>query len=639
MRLLVANRGEIARRVFRTAKDLGWSTVAFYATPDADAAFVHEADVAVHIGGADLADSYLNQDAILENCARHGVTAIHPGYGFLSENAEFARRVIDAGITWVGPHAEAIASMGSKIDARAIAEAAGVPLILGFGDAEQQDDERLAAEAQRIGYPILVKAAAGGGGKGIRIAHSPAEFAGALSEARTEASRSFGDDAVIVERYIERPRHVEVQIIGDQNGTVLELGTRDCSIQRRYQKLMEEAPAPNLARETDRGLREAAVKLGRAMGYDNAGTVEFVVDAETGDYFFLEVNTRLQVEHPVTEAVTGLDLVELQLWAATGNPLPLSQEDISLEGHAIEVRINAEDPANDYAPQTGRVEILEIPDHREGVRWDGAFDGRGEITPYYDSMVAKLIVASSDREGALAKLRSVLDQSLIGPLRTNTGLHRWLADQPDVVDATMTTRFLDENPPPSPPPFLESRDIAGALVREAAVSDVGPWGQLPSFRSTLHTRRFDTILRDGAGDLHEFVAAAGADERVGVYDAGTGVVVVNTDGPTLSYEAVDRIDAWAPDAGHAGGAAGDVVAPFPAVVVETPVSPGQHVAAGDTVIVVEAMKMLHSLTAPGPGDVDEIRVGVGDAVEQNQTLVTFVAAANTPSPDQDREDQ
>ena len=263
----------------------------------------------------------------------------------------------------------------------------------------------------------------------------------------------------------------------------------------------------------------------------------------------------------------------------------------------------------------------------------------GEITPYYDSMIAKLIVASSDREGALAKLRSVLDQSLIGPLRTNTGLHRWLADQPDVVDATMTTRFLDENPPPSPPPFLESRDIAGALVRDAAESDVGPWGRLPSFRSTLHTRRFDTILRDGDGELHEFAAAASAEDRIGVYDAETGVVAVNTDGHTLSYEAVDRIDAWAPDAGSAGGAAGDVVAPFPAVVVETPVSPGQHVAAGDTVIVVEAMKMLHSLTAPGPGGVDEIRVGVGDAVEQNQTLVTFVTAPDTPSPEQDRENQ
>ena len=634
MKLLVANRGEIARRVFRTAKDLGWSTIACYATPDAEAAFVQEADGAFHIGGADLADSYLNQDKILDACARHGVTAIHPGYGFLSENATFARRVIDAGITWVGPHPDAIASMGSKIDARAIAEAAGVPLIPGFGDAEQQGDDRLAAEAERIGYPILVKAAAGGGGKGIRIAHSPADFAGALSEARTEASRSFGDDAVIVERYIERPRHVEVQIIGDQNGTVLELGTRDCSIQRRYQKLMEEAPAPNLPVTTDRGLRDAALKLGRAMGYDNAGTVEFVVDAETGDYFFLEVNTRLQVEHPVTEAVTGLDLVELQLWAATGNPLPIGQDDITIEGHAIEVRINAEDPANDYAPQTGRVEILEVPDHREGVRWDGAFDGRGEISPYYDSMIAKLIVSSSDREGALAKLRSGLDQSLIGPLKTNMGLHRWLADQTDVVEATMTTRFLDENPPPNPPLNLDGRDIAGALVHEAAETDAGPWGRLPGFRSTLHDRRFDTILRDSEGELHEFVASATSADRVGVYDDETGVVCVNTDGHTLSYQVVDRSEAWAPDSGSAGGAAGDVAAPFPAVVVEIPVSSGDHVAGGDTVIVVEAMKMLHSLTAPGPGDVDEVRVAVGDAVEQNQTLVTFVTAPLSTGDDQ-----
>ena len=624
MRLLVANRGEIARRIFRTAADLGWSTMAVYATPDADAAFVQEADVAAPIGSADLADSYLNQDKILEAAAEFRATAIHPGYGFLSENADFARRVIETGIIWVGPHPDAIASMGSKIDARAIAEAAGVPLIPGFGDVEHQDNDRLISEAERIGYPILVKAAAGGGGKGIRIANSPAEFPAALNDARTEASRSFGDDAVIVERYIERPRHVEIQIIGDQFGNVVELGTRDCSIQRRYQKVLEEAPAPNLPTATERGLRDAAVKLGKAMGYDNAGTVEFVVDSETGDYFFLEVNTRLQVEHPVTEAVTGLDLVALQLSSATGQMLPFAQDDVVITGHAIEARINAEDPAAGYAPQTGRVEILEVPDHREGVRWDGAFDGRGEITPHYDSMIAKLIVSSSDRDGALAKLASVLDQSLIGPLKTNTGLHRWLIDQPDVRNATMTTRFLDEHPPPPPPDPLDGRQIAGSLVHDdLGGADAGPWNSMRRFRVTDHQTRVDMVLRDADGEIHEFVSSQDLEDRFGVHDQVSGVVAVNYDGHTLSYEVIDRIEAWAPDASGAGGAAGDVVAPFPAVVIETPVAPGQAVAAGDTVVVIEAMKMLHSLSTPGPGDVAEVRVAAGDAVESGQILITF----------------
>jgi 3-methylcrotonyl-CoA carboxylase alpha subunit len=625
MRLLVANRGEIARRIFRTAADLGWSTAAVYATPDTDAAFVREADVATCVGGPDLQSSYLDQDAILAAAAAMSVTAIHPGYGFLSENADFARRVVEAGIVWVGPHPQAIASMGSKIDARAIAEAAGVPTIPGYADAEGQDDDRLAAEAERIGYPILVKAAAGGGGKGIRIAHSPAEFATALNDARTEASRSFGDDAVIVERYIERPRHVEVQIIGDQFGNVVELGTRDCSIQRRYQKVLEEAPAPNLAPETDAGLRDAAVRLGQAMGYDNAGTVEFVVDAETGDYFFLEVNTRLQVEHPVTEAVTGLDLVELQLSSATGQMLPITQDAVSIQGHAIEARINAEDPSNDYAPQTGRVDVLEVP-HREGVRWDGAFDHRGEITPYYDSMIAKLIVSSSDRDGALAKLASVLDELVIGPLRTNTGLHRWLVDQPTVRDAAMTTRFLDEHPPPAGPAADAVAAEAGAVVR--AVLDAGssgPWNRLPAFRVTGHRPASDTVLLDGDGVLHE-VLATPLTVRHGSYDPTSRVVAVNVDGHTVSYTVMERTDAWAPDASAAGGAAGDVAAPFPAVVVETPVAPGDTVAAGDTVVVVEAMKMLHSLTAPGGGEIAEVRVTAGDAVESGQVLVTF----NTP---------
>ena len=436
MKLLVANRGEIARRVFRTAKKLDWTTVAIFAEPDFDAAFVDEADLSVCIGGAELAESYLNQDRILEHCRKLDITAVHPGYGFLSENADFASAVIENGMIWVGPNPEVIASMGSKIKARSIAESAGLPLIPGFADIDQQDDEALASAATQIGYPVLLKAAAGGGGKGIRIANSSEEFPAALTAARTEAKRSFSDDAIIVERYIQRPRHVEVQIMGDKKGNLLELGTRDCSIQRRYQKLMEEAPAPNLPPDTEIGLRSAALALGRSMDYDNAGTVEFVVDVESGDYFFLEVNTRLQVEHPVTEQVTGLDLVELQLLAATGVPLPITQEDVAISGHAIEVRINAEDPTNSYAPQTGSIETIKIPTDRQGVRWDGAFDNQGKITPHYDSMIAKLIVSAPTRDAALDQLVSALDDLLIGPLVTNAGLYRWLVEEPENRTAT-----------------------------------------------------------------------------------------------------------------------------------------------------------------------------------------------------------
>ena len=435
MRILIANRGEIARRVIRTAKRLGHETVAVYADPDTTAPFVADADHAVRIGPASLAESYLSSDQLLAACADTGADAVHPGYGFLSENADFARAVLDAGLVWIGPKPNAIATMGSKIEARRLAAEARVPIIPGFSDSQEPDD--LAAAAERIGYPVLVKAAAGGGGKGIRIAETPAHFAHALSEAVTEATRSFGDGRVIVERYITRPRHVEVQVVGDKHGTVIELGTRECSVQRRYQKLVEEAPAPNLPDSTETGLRTAALRLAESIGYDSTGTVEFVVDDETGDYFFLEMNTRLQVEHPVTEAITGLDLVELQIRAATSLPLGVAQDSVAFTGHAIEVRINAEDATNDFAPQIGQVTVLDVPD---SVRWDAAIELGSTITPHYDPMIAKLIVYAATREAAIARLRDGLDQLLIGGVVTNGGFHRWLVDRPEFPRASSTRR-------------------------------------------------------------------------------------------------------------------------------------------------------------------------------------------------------
>ena len=624
MKLLVANRGEIARRVFRTAKKLDWTTVAIFAEPDFDAAFVNEADLSVCIGGAELAESYLNQDRILEHCRKLDITAVHPGYGFLSENADFAAAVIENGMIWVGPNPEVIASMGSKIKARSIADSAGLPLIPGFADIDQQDDEALASAATQIGYPVLLKAAAGGGGKGIRIANSPEEFPAALTAARTEAKRSFSDDAIIVERYIQRPRHVEVQIMGDKKGNLIELGTRDCSIQRRYQKLMEEAPAPNLPPDTEIGLRSAALALGRSMDYDNAGTVEFVVDVESGDYFFLEVNTRLQVEHPVTEQVTGLDLVELQLLAATGVPLPITQEDVAITGHAIEVRINAEDPTNSYAPQTGSIETIKIPTERQGVRWDGAFDNQGKITPHYDSMIAKLIVSAPNRDAALDQLVSALDDLLIGPLVTNAGLYRWLAEEPEIRTATMTTRYLDENIPPDAPRSESINSEAVAILQhQSSSADPGAWHQLPNFRVLPNKHRLVGVYEDQNGELQELVTPNKDVEKPATFNHKPDLLCINQNGHTISLQPVDRTQVWISDAASTRGALADVLAPFPAVVVEIPVGAGDLVQSGDAVLVIEAMKMLHTLTAPGTGTIESVWVSNGESVEAKQILVTF----------------
>ena len=413
MRILIANRGEIARRIIRTARRLGHETVAVYGDPDRNAAHVQEADVSVRLGPASLTESYLSQERLLAAIRETGAHAVHPGYGFLAENAAFARAVVDAGAHWIGPHPEAVERMGSKIEARRIAADAGVPIIPGYD--ESQDAADLLAAAERIGYPVLVKAAAGGGGKGIRIVHSPDAFADALAEASSEAERNFGDGAMIVERYVQRPRHVEVQIVGDRHGNVVHLGTRECSVQRRYQKVLEEAPAPNLPDATRNGLHDAAVSLAKAMDYDSAGTVEFVVDDESGDFFFLEMNTRLQVEHPVTEEVTGLDIVEMMIRSAEGEPLAIAQPDVRFDGHAFECRINAENPADGFGPDIGTIERLHVgfdggplsqPSGR--CRWDAAVRAGDEVTPFYDSMIAKLIVWDQDRPAALDTLRGWL---------------------------------------------------------------------------------------------------------------------------------------------------------------------------------------------------------------------------------------
>ncbi len=636
VKLLVANRGEIARRVMRTARRLGMATVAVYGEPDADAPFVAEADESVPIGPADLSQSYLSIERILAAAAENGATAVHPGYGFLSENADFARAVIAAGLVWVGPHPEALESMGGKIEARRIAADAGVPIIPGFDSSQDPGD--LARAAAEIGYPVLVKAAAGGGGKGIRIVNEPAGFSAGLAEARSEAERSFGSGDMIVERYITRPRHVEVQVVGDKHGSVIDLGTRECSVQRRYQKLFEEAPAPNLPEATRQGLRDRGRALAAAIDYDSAGTIEFIVDDDSGDFYFLEMNTRLQVEHPVTELVTGCDLVELQLRSALGQPLPLSQDEVRFEGHAVEARINAEDPANGFAPQIGTVSHLVVPD---GIRWDSAIEAGSTISPHYDAMVAKLIVGGSDRSEALARLRAALDGLVIGGLTTNTGFHRWLTDQAPLTAGRITTRFLDETEIPAV--GLDQLDAAARtaaavwLAHRTAERSAGPWGRLGSFSVTLRTSTQTLALRHHTGEVSEVpvreLAAVGSrPNRSVAVDLDVGArgarrspsIAVNVAGATHTFEPVSRSERWAPDSAAAGTSAGAIVSPFPAVVAEIRVDAGDTVAGGDVVIVIEAMKMLHSLAASGAGTVDEIRVAVGDQVEGKQTLVTFI---------------
>ncbi len=627
MKLLVANRGEIVSRVVATARRLGWRTVAVWAEPDQGAPFVADADENRCIGPAALDRSYLNVNAILAAALQTNADAIHPGYGFLSENAAFAQAVVDAGLRWVGPHPQAISQMGSKVEARAIAEAAGVPTIPGAADGDMN------IAAQQIGYPVLVKASAGGGGKGIRIVRSPDEFNEALAQARTEALRSFGDDRVIVERYIPRPRHVEVQIVGDQHGHVIHLGTRDCSSQRRYQKLIEEAPAPNLPTDTREGLHRAAVALALHITYDNAGTVEFIVDAETGEFFFLEMNTRLQVEHPVTEAVTGCDLVELQLRAALGEPLGLTQADVSIDGHSAEARINAEDPYDGFSPRAGSVRHLRVP---PGVRWEGSVACGSQITPYYDPLIAKLIVTRPDRTAALDALRDALDALIIGPVSTNAGFLRWLTDMEALRNGEMTTDVIDSlgsTQMAEPPSVSDAAPLAAAawiarLQQQRTATPTGPWSALGSFRLIDHSATTAAVLRESTGELCEVgteaIARALGETALGQTAlADTGSVAVNIAGHTVTFEVPDRSEAWVPAADTDAAVTKAIVAPFPAVVVEVRVAVGGTVAADDVVVVVEAMKMLHPLTAHGAGKVAEIRCTVGDAVEANQVLVSF----------------
>ena len=618
--VLIANRGEIARRIIRTARRLGVATVAVYSEADAGAPHVAEADQAVLIGPPPARESYLKADAILEAARVTGAEAIHPGYGFLSENADFAEQVGRAGLVWVGPPAAAIRAMGLKDAAKRLMAEAGVPTTPGYL-GEDQSAGVLAREAAAIGWPVLIKAVAGGGGKGMRRVDRAEDFAAALDGARREAAAAFGDDRVLLERYVTRPRHIEVQVFGDSFGDVVHLFERDCSLQRRHQKVVEEAPAPGMDAATRAAICEAAVRAARAVDYVGAGTVEFIADASQGlsaeRIWFMEMNTRLQVEHPVTEAITGLDLVEWQLRVASGEPLPLTQDRIAMSGHAMEARLYAEDPAKGFLPSIGPLTEFFIPDL--GARLDSGVDKGGEITPFYDPMIAKLIVHAPDRQVAASQLAVVCGAVEVWPVKTNAGFLARLVSEPDFRAGEVDTGFIEARldaltAKPAPSDFLAT-EAATAL---AAPEDGEPWtaGALGGFRL-------------GAAAAPSLVQA---DERVfeahveraleSAWVAHDGEVVLFEGGEAYTFS---RPRSAGGDAEHAGD--GQVRAPMPGRIVLLPVAAGDTVAKGEALVTLEAMKMEHAQVAPFDGTVAAVLCAVGDQVSEGALLIRLEAAA------------
>jgi propionyl-CoA carboxylase alpha chain len=644
-RLLVANRGEIARRVFATCRRLGIATVAVYADPDADALFVQEADLAVALGGSTPAASYLRGEAVIAAALATGADAIHPGYGFLSENAGFAQAVLDAGLLWVGPSPEAITAMGSKIGARERMEAAGVPVLPG---AHLTDGEDLDAAAARVGFPLLVKASAGGGGKGMRRVESADALASAVAAARSEAGSAFGDATVFLERYAPRSRHVEVQLMGDAHGTVVALHERDCSVQRRHQKVIEEAPSPAVTPELRAALADAAVKAGQALQYTGAGTVEFLLVQDTSEFFFLEVNTRLQVEHPVTELVTGLDLVELQLLVAEGRPLPPEALDPPLRGWAMEARLYAEDPANDFLPVTGTLARFEVP---AGVRVDTGVRSGDEISPFYDPMIAKVIAHGATRQEAARRLADALARSQVQGTVTNRDFLVRVLRHPEFLAGDADTAFLERTDAAQlSAPLLDAdatrlaalaAALAGAAGRREQATVLGTlpsgWRNNPAVPQTatfatahdeqlVVSYRFDrsgTQLAEPAGIVLHHVSPAEVQLtseglrrtfRVGPHAVGT------LDGEAPLRELPRFTDP------SAALTAGSLTSPMPGTVLRVLATAGDAVVAGQPLLVLEAMKMEHEIVAPGPGTLSELGVVAGDQVQAGTILAVITEA-------------
>lgn len=641
--LLVANRGEIACRVMRTAKAMGLTTVAVHSATDRDARHSREADIRVDLGGTKAADSYLLIDKLLAAAKASGAQAIHPGYGFLSENAGFARAIEAAGLIFLGPPASAIDAMGSKSAAKALMEAAGVPLVPGY-HGEAQDLDTFRAAAERIGYPVLLKASAGGGGKGMKVVEHEHELADALASAQREAQASFGDARMLVEKYVLKPRHVEIQVFADQHGNCLYLNERDCSIQRRHQKVVEEAPAPGLSPELRQAMGESAVRAAQAIGYVGAGTVEFLLDAR-GEFFFMEMNTRLQVEHPVTEAITGLDLVAWQIRVACGEPLPIRQEQVPLIGHAIEVRLYAEDPANEFLPATGRLTLYRESAPGEGRRVDSGVSEGDVVSPFYDPMLGKLIAWGQDREQARLRLLAMLDEFAIGGLKTNIGFLRRILAHPAFAEAELDTGFIARHqqvllPPPQalPAPFWEAAAEAWlqGQTGQCRTDDTGsPWAERSGLRLGLPARSSLHLSSGGQDQAVALERSAASTWRLdgehlchdqdGLRRRYLAVRRGNTlylrwDDEMHAIEAFDPISAAEASHAHQGG----LGAPMNGSIVRVLVEPGQVVEAGTALVVLEAMKMEHSIRAPHGGMVQALFCQEGDMVSEGTVLVELV---------------
>jgi 3-methylcrotonyl-CoA carboxylase alpha subunit len=664
-KLLIANRGEIACRVMTTARRMGIRTVAVYSDADAGSRHVAMADEAVRLGPAAARDSYLRGDLIVEAAKTTGADAVHPGYGFLSENESFAQALADTGITFVGPPAFAIHAMGSKSEAKRLMERARVPLVPGY-HGEKQEPEFLHAQADGIGYPVLIKASAGGGGKGMRVVAKSGEFLEALISCRREALASFGDDRVLVEKYVERPRHIEIQVFADTLGGAVYLFERDCSVQRRHQKVLEEAPAPGMTPERRRAMGEAAVAAARAVGYVGAGTVEFIADP-TGQFFFMEMNTRLQVEHPVTEMITGHDLVEWQLRVAAGEPLPATQETLTIRGHALEARIYAENPDSGFLPATGRLLHLALPAAAEfggqdrsppaPVRIDSGIRAGDSITPYYDPMIAKLIVWGTDRAHALARMHAALADFHIVGVANNVDFLSRIVSNPSFAQAELDTgliereraRLFPESKDEGVPHELLAFACARVLLDEEARAGADPWSSAHGWRLNTNYTRTLTLrsergvhdvdleyTRDGYvfhhGGAHAPLAISAADgTRLGIrFGGGTLVADVVRCGDELHVFAHGRhrmlalVDVIAQSSGG-DASTGHLTAPMPGKVIAVSTSRGQRVERGAPLLVMEAMKMEHTILAPADGVVEDVLYGVGDQVEEGAELVRFEA--------------
>ena len=606
--LLIANRGEIACRIIRTARAMGIRTVAVYSDADAKALHVRQADEAVHIGAPPPRESYLVSAKIIAAAKATGAEAIHPGYGFLSENAEFAKSVIDAGLVWVGPAPASITAMGLKDAAKKLMAAAGVPVTPGYL-GEDQDPATLAKEAAKIGYPVLIKAVAGGGGKGMRLVEQAADFADALTSCQREAASSFGNAHVLIEKYIQRPRHIEVQVFGDTHGNIVHLFERDCSLQRRHQKVIEEAPAPGMDAATREDLCCAAIRAAKAVNYVGAGTIEFIADASEGlradRIWFMEMNTRLQVEHPVTEEITGVDLVEWQLRVASGEPLPKRQDELSINGWAMEARLYAEDPAKGFLPSVGRLDLFELGDAAGGRIETGVYEG-AEVSPFYDPMIAKIIALGKDRNAAREILHELVSQTVVWPVRTNASFLAKALEHPDFVAGDVDTGLIgrdDVAMAASPLPSVEGLTLAAM--------ELVPAHDVQGFRLNADRKRSAWFALDGKA----------TEVRLDQY---------GVEEPQTSVHLSEQGQTWELTPWRVGGdlvAVGDgtILSPMPGKIIAVEVAAGDTVTKGQKLLTLEAMKMEHTLTAPFDGVVAELNAIPGAQVQVEALLARIEA--------------